>query len=402
MICQLKDIGRIYDGPHATPKRINTGNLYFLNISGLSNGRLNLSTADRLSPADFRTWTRRVQPRQGDLLFSYETRIGEAALMPPKIDAALGRRMALLRPDRSAVDPRYLLYFWLSPRWQSFLQERTLYGATVNRIPIGEMPKWPINIPAIATQEKISKVLGALDDKIAANNHILGIIDETIQSLWKHAIQLGATNTRLDDVIQINPRTPIPKGTVVRKIEMKNLPEAGFSISEWEEHEAKGGSRYRNGDTLLARITPCFENGKCGFVDFLEADAVGAGSTEFIVMRPQLDIPPAAPYAVANSADFRAFAAQTVTGTSGRQRVQARDLAAYETVWPNGEQLSNFGSRTTPLLDFAGELRDEVQVLAKTRDELLPLLMSGKITVREAVQEAAAAGAQIPSEETEV
>ena len=88
MICQLKDIGRIYDGPHATPKRINTGNLYFLNISGLSNGRLNLSTADRLSPADFRTWTRRVQPRQGDLLFSYETRIGEAALMPPKIDAA--------------------------------------------------------------------------------------------------------------------------------------------------------------------------------------------------------------------------------------------------------------------------------------------------------------------------
>ncbi|WP_297450697.1 restriction endonuclease subunit S [uncultured Corynebacterium sp.] len=399
---QLKDIGQIYDGPHATPKRINTGNLYFLNISGLSNGRLNLSTADRLSPADFRTWTRRVQPRQGDLLFSYETRIGEAALMPPKIDAALGRRMALLRPDMSLIDPRYLLYFWLSPRWQSFLQERTLYGATVNRIPIGEMPNWPIDIPAIAMQEKISEVLGSLDDKIAANNHILGIIDETIQSLWKHAIQLGATNTRLDDVIQINPRTPIPKGTVVRKIEMKNLPEAGFSISEWEEHEAKGGSRYRNGDTLLARITPCFENGKCGFVDFLEADAVGAGSTEFIVMRPQLDIPLAAPYAVANSADFRAFAAQTVTGTSGRQRVQARDLAAYETVWPNEEQLSNFGSRTTPLLDFAGELRDEVRVLTKTRDELLPLLMNGKITVREASQEAAAAGAQVSSEENEV
>ena len=257
-----------------------------------------------------------------------------------------------------------------------------------------------VEVPAFGRMQEniIGGFLGSLDDKIAANNHILGIIDETIQSLWKRAVQVGATYTRLDEVIGINPRTPLPKGTLARKVEMKNLPEAGFSISEW----VKGGSRYRNGDTLLARITPCFENGKCGFVDFLEADAVGAGSTEFIVLRPHPDIPPAAPYAVARSADFRAFAAQTMTGTSGRQRVQARDLEAYETLWPNGEQLSNFGSRTTPLLDFAGKLRDEAQTLAKTRDELLPLLMSGKISVREAGQEAAAAGAQIPSEENEV
>lgn len=266
----------------------------------------------------------------------------------------------------------------------------------------GEAEALPVRIPGLGKQEQISSVLGSLDDKIAANNHILGIIDETIQSLWKRAVRARATYTRLDEVIGINPRTPLPKGTLARKVEMKNLPEAGFSISEWEEHEAKGGSRYRNGDTLLARITPCFENGKCGFVDFLEADAVGAGSTEFIVMRPHSDIPPAAPYAVARSADFRAFAAQTMTGTSGRQRVQARDLEAYETVWPNGEQLSSFSSRTTPLLDFAGKLRDEAQVLAKTRDELLPLLMNGKITVREAGQEAAAAGAHVPSEENEV
>lgn len=261
-----------------------------------------------------------------------------------------------------------------------------------------------VEVPAFgrAQENVIGSFLGSLDAKIAANNHALETIDETIQSLWKHAVQAESVNTVLDDVIVINPRTPISKGTVVRKIEMKNLPEAGFSISEWEEHEVKGGSRYRNGDTLLARITPCFENGKCGFVDFLETDAVGTGSTEFIVMRPHPDIPPAAPYAVARSADFRAFAAQTMTGTSGRQRVQARDLEAYETIWPNGEQLSNFGSRTTPLLNFAGELRNESQVLAKTRDELLPLLMSGKITVREAGQEAAAAGAPIPGEENEV
>ena len=76
-LLRLKDIGEIYDGPHATPKRISTGDLHFLNISGLQNGRLDLSTADRISPSDFETWTRRVQPRRDDLLFSYETRIGK-------------------------------------------------------------------------------------------------------------------------------------------------------------------------------------------------------------------------------------------------------------------------------------------------------------------------------------
>lgn len=318
----------------------------------------------------------------------------------PLIPASFCRKVQI---SREIADPKFV-YYWLQlmhksgRAWKHQNQSTGIANFQFEQFLDNEF-LW---LPSLTTQQAIASILGSLDDKIAANNHILGIIDETIQSLWKRAVQVGATYTRLDEVIGINPRTPLPKGTLARKVEMKNLPEAGFSISEWAEHAVKGGSRYRNGDTLLARITPCFENGKCGFVDFLEADAVGAGSTEFIVLRPHPDIPPAAPYAVARSADFRAFAAQTMTGTSGRQRVQARDLEAYETLWPNGEQLSNFGSRTTPLLDFAGKLRDEAQTLAKTRDELLPLLMSGKISVREAGQEAAAAGAQIPSEENEV
>lgn len=316
--------------------------------------------------------------------------------------AAGSTEFMVLRGRPGITKTEFAYYFAIDPTIHDLAVTLMTGTSGRQRVDVRAFSETQVRIPNLENQRAISSVLGSLDDKIAANNHTLEIIDETIQALWKHAVQTGSVNTVLDDVIAINPRTPIPKGTVVRKIEMKNLPEAGFSISEWEEHEVKGGSRYRNGDTLLARITPCFENGKCGFVDFLETDAVGTGSTEFIVMRPHPDIPPAAPYAVARSADFRAFATQTMTGTSGRQRVQARDLEAYETIWPNGEQLSNFGSRTTPLLNFAGELRNESQVLAKTRDELLPLLMSGKISVREAGQEAAAAGAPIPGEENEV
>ena len=114
----IGEIGTLYDGPHATPTRRTEGP-YFLNIASLRNGRLDLASSDHVSDDDFISWTRRVQPEAGDLLFSYETRLGEAALMPADVRACLGRRMALLRPNRSLVDPRFLLYFYLGPDFQS-------------------------------------------------------------------------------------------------------------------------------------------------------------------------------------------------------------------------------------------------------------------------------------------
>ena len=128
---RIREIGEVFDGPHATPKRREEGK-YFLNISSLQNGRLILDESDFIDDEDFQRWTRRVTPRENDLLFSYETRLGEAALMPPDIDAALGRRMALLRPNPEVVDPTFLLYYWLSPKWQQKIAQNTLYGATVN------------------------------------------------------------------------------------------------------------------------------------------------------------------------------------------------------------------------------------------------------------------------------
>src|SRR6266702_3129431 len=94
---EISEVAELYDGPHATPKKTESGP-WFLSISSLSSGRLLLDQSAHLSEDDVRQWTRRVIPRFGDVLFSYETRLGEAALMPAGIRACLGRRMALLRP----------------------------------------------------------------------------------------------------------------------------------------------------------------------------------------------------------------------------------------------------------------------------------------------------------------
>ncbi|GFG78459.1 hypothetical protein MPRG_17350 [Mycobacterium paragordonae] len=155
------ELGQLFDGPHATPTRRSDGP-YFLNISSLKGGRLDLAESDHVSEEDFARWTRRVTPEAGDLLFSYETRIGEAALMPGGLRACLGRRMALLRPNRDIVDPVFLLHFYLSAEFQRTVAMHTIHGATVPRIGLATMPDWGIAIPDFEAQRPIAGALGSL------------------------------------------------------------------------------------------------------------------------------------------------------------------------------------------------------------------------------------------------
>lgn len=381
------DLGELFDGPHATPRRIDEGP-YFLNISSLQAGRLNLEVSDHVSEDDFVRWTRRVTPRADDLLFSYETRLGEAALMPGGVEACLGRRMALLRPDLNVVNPRFLLYYYLSPQFQALIDTHTIPGATVHRIGLATMPDWPVDIPDLVEQERIADVLGALDDKIAANERVSSLVAGYLRAEFTSMdvmLPEGCLGTaQLSDVVELNPRTQLVASTDAAPfLEMKNLPDSAMTVSEWGERIPKGGARFVDGDTLVARITPCLENGKTGLVDFLGEGVVGTGSTEYIVMRPKSGVPAAFAYCIAVDEDFRAFAIRHMIGTSGRQRVAAADLAHFQINLPGASQLDQFGAMSAPLLRRLKGAVDESRVLGRTRDELLPLLMSGKLTVKD-------------------
>ena len=162
----LGNIADLFDGPHATPRKTHAGP-WFLSISSLNGGRLVLSESARLSDADFQRWTRRVEPLPGDVLFSYETRLGEAALMPVGIRACLGRRMALLRPRDNAVGSRTLLQAFLSGSFQDTIRQRSIHGATVDRIPLTSLSSWPIELPTHRTQQ-LEEALGQLDELAAS------------------------------------------------------------------------------------------------------------------------------------------------------------------------------------------------------------------------------------------
>ena len=139
------------------------------------------------------------------------------------------------------------------------------------------------------------------------------------------------------------------------------------------------GMRFANGDTLVARITPCLENGKTAYVDFLKDGEVGWGSTEYIVMRPKLPLPNEFAYCLARSVSFREFAIQNMTGTSGRQRVPAMALSQFLLPSPPKQIAAIFGRVAQPLFARASEAVRESRALAALRDALLPKLISGEI-----------------------
>ena len=139
----------------------------------------------------------------------------------------------------------------------------------------------------------------------------------------------------LGDVVQINPLTKLSKGQFVKFISMDKLDPFTKTPNGYEKRKFSSGAKFTNGDTLLARITPCLENGKTAFVDFLDDLEVAAGSTEFVILRNIEGLTdPAYIYYLSISPAFRDYAIKSMVGTSGRQRVQNDVLAKMELSLP--------------------------------------------------------------------
>ena len=150
---------------------------------------------------------------------------------------------------------------------------------------------------------------------------------------------------KLNKIIVFNPPESIRKGTIVKKIAMKQILPFTRKIQDYDMESFNGGTKFRNGDTLVARITPCLENGKTAQVSILNGDEIGFGSTEFIVLR---EIPNVSDknyiFYLSKSDIFRAIAIKSMVGSSGRQRVQMSVLEESEFSIPPFEEQKKIGS----------------------------------------------------------
>ena len=273
-------------------------------------------------------------------------------------------------------------------------------------------------LPRESEQRAIAHILGTLDDKIELNRRMNETLEEMARALFKswfvdfdpvrakmegrdpglpkHLADLfpnqlvdselglipeGWEVKALEKFIELNPRESIKKGTIAPYLNMAALPTSGPNPDDTILREFTSGTRFRNGDTLFARITPCLENGKTAFVQALPKDTVGWGSTEFIVMRAIPPVTSVYPYLLARDPVFRAHAIQSMTGTSGRQRARTEALAPYQVTFPTTEIWTTFTLIIEPLFSKIKATSEESRTLAALRDALLPRLVSGTLLI---------------------
>ncbi|MBF0626130.1 MAG: restriction endonuclease subunit S [Magnetococcales bacterium] len=358
--------------------------------------------------------------KENDLVFPHRGSIGEVAIIPndqPRY--MLSTSLMKLRCDTKKANPLYVFYYFrYSEGRHQILKFASQVGTPGIGQPLTSLRSLQVPLPPITEQRAIAQVLGALDDKIELNRRMNADLEAMARALFKDwFVDFGPVRAKaegrpaylvpeiwdlfpdaLDDedkpvgwissplagVADLNPREKLIKGDPAPYLEMSALPTGGG----WPEPPVlrpfEAGSKFRNGDTLLARITPCLENGKTAFVHCLEDGQVGWGSTEFIVIRPIKPFPEEFGYLLARDPRFRDFAIQSMTGTSGRQRVQVDSLACYEITAPRTDLLSIFGSFVKPCFKQIKANAEESQTLAHLRDLLLPKLITGEIRVRDA------------------
>ncbi|MEJ2794291.1 restriction endonuclease subunit S [Iodobacter sp. LRB] len=228
-----------------------------------------------------------------------------------------------------------------------------------------------------------------LDSRLRGNDDLLPpelqtLFPATFTASPQGLVPEGWEWQALDEAYELNPKRNLKKGVLAKYLDMASVGTSGHTAESAINREFGSGTKFINGDTLLARITPCLENGKTAFVDFLEEDETGWGSTEFIVMRPKTPLPPYHAYLLSRFPAFREFAIQSMSGTSGRQRVQNDVLGRYMLAVPDAAVAEVFGQSVGVIQQKIQANHQQAQTLATLRDTLLPRLISGQLRLPDA------------------
>ena len=314
---------------------------------------------------------------------------------------AYQRTYAIRSRDDELLLNRYLYY---ALRLQLELLKSISTGAATKFLTLTILNDLSVPLPPLPTQRRIAAILSAYDDLIENNARRIAILEEMARNLYREwfvhfrfpghedveiveqdgvRVPSGWEIVRATDAIEISPTTKVPRDGLKPFLPMASLLENSMLISEIEYREGNSGAKFKNGDTLFARITPCLENGKTSFVQFLPSDdAVAFGSTEFIVLRSRT-LCPEMVYLLARSNQFRDNAIKSMSGATGRQRVQEECFNKFFLAQPDAKMLEVFSELIRPIFQTIWILAQKNNNLRRTRDLLLPKLVSGELDVSE-------------------
>ena len=323
-----------------------------------------------------------------------------------------------IRGRPSVTDDTFAYYLTRSDQVREYAIGQMTGTSGRQRVPVGSLAHCRVPLPPLFEQRAIAHILGTLDEKIELNRRMCETLEGVARELFRSwfvdfepvraraqrrctglpraldalfpssfdeselgEIPEGWEVRILSDLIDVNPPRTIGRGALATYVDMAALPTSGPHVSAWTRRTFTSGSRFAQGDTLLARITPSLENGKTALVDFLVDAEIAWGSTEFIVLRPKPPWPHEIAYLIAREPGFREYAIINMTGTSGRQRVPPAAVGAYAIAAPPPAVAAAFGDLIRPLFQHTTCLNRQSFSIAEQRDALLPKLLSGALRV---------------------
>ena len=386
----------IYDGPHATPPVSDTGAI-FLGISNFSNGRLDLSDIRFISENDLPRWTKRVTPQASDIVFSYEATLNLYAVIPDGFRGCLGRRMALIRVDEEKAYYKFLYYYFYSDAWRVVIQENTVLGATVDRIPLVKFPDFLIDLPPLVTQHRIADILSAYDNLIENNQKQIKLLEEAAQRLYKEWF----VDLRFPGYEDVKIVDGVPEGwkkdTIDSRIEL--LSGYAFKSSEFNDEGKYKIITIKNvkdgqfdGDNVNCMINiPEKMPEHCKLVDgdILLSLTGNVGRVcivhgeNFLLNQRIAKLRSnnmAYTYCLFRSKDMFDNMNNLTNGVA-QQNLSPIRTGKINIVFPTDALIQMFEKTVNPMLNKITVLNKSILSLSQARDRLLPKLMNGEIEV---------------------
>lgn len=338
-------------------------------------------------------------PQSGDMLLTSVGTIGVPYVVK-KDDLFYFKdgNLTWFREFDNRLDSQYLYYWIKSSEGQGVLDNTTI-GSSQKALTIASLKGLEIPCPSIGVQKRIVEILSGYDDLIENNQKQIKLLEEAAQRLYKEwfvdlrfpgwettpitdGVPEGWSMCTAGDVIDFNPKTQLTKGRIKQSVPMSALSTRSMVLnsSEFTMTESNSGAKFRNGDTLLARITPCLENGKTAYVSGINSEEGAVGSTEFIVMRAK-EINPYMVYLLARTEEFRKTAINSMTGSDGRQRAQVDKIMQFPYLLATQSILEAFSQLIEPIFEQVYLKNSQIAQLSQARDRLLPKLMSGDLEV---------------------
>ena len=441
----------IIDYRGKTPEKTSSG-VPLITAKIVKRGRIE-DPEEFIAEEAYEPWMRRGIPEAGDVVLTTEAPLGEVAQLDGK-KVALAQRIITLRGKSDLLDNTYLKFALQSQPIQEQLHGRAsgstvsgikqselrklqltfppveeqrqvaaILGSLDDKIDLNRrinqtleamaqaiFQSWFVDFDPVKAKiaakaegrDPLRAAMSVISGKAAAELDALppeqyeqlaataALFPDEMEGSELGAIPKGWTVCPLPECVDINPSRVLKKGAIAPYLDMANVPTHAARVDNVVPRAFGSGSKFINGDTLLARITPCLENGKTAYVDFLADGEVGWGSTEFIVLRPKNGLPLPFAYFLCRHPEFRAFAISQMAGTSGRQRVPNDCFGAYKVVKPSPLVADAFGLQTTQFMKQIKSLDEASKTLAGLRDVLLPRLLSGELQVQHTEPEAVA------------